>query len=263
MNWKRWRALFFGLVAVVGCGGEPPNEQAQGAFVPPPPVNAYQTVPGRNTAVTSSVYSCNGWSYRMLFSLEQHLDTGSPTGWYAAVGPSSVAATGAVTDYAGNLDVSADVYLQCIGGIIPEHVMGTFPSGARYNEIYANYTANPIICLLTTVWPASWHATNPTILVKLLQYDWRASIQADSPGGIVYVDIDSYEPAPPGYGFCGRRSFGGGITEVAKFVPPPPPVYTCTGDPYTDYTLHPGCVVPPPDCTIVGHGPCPPPPDAT
>jgi hypothetical protein len=246
------------------CGGLPPDDGASVEKTGSALMAAYQTVPSHNVAVTSGVYSCNGWSYRTLFSLEQHQDGNSPTGWYAAVGPSSRAATGAVTNSAGSLDVSADVYLQCVSGILPVHSSGTFPSGAKYNEVYADYRNSPISCTMMTVWPASWHQANPVLPVHLLQYDWDASINVNSPDGTVFLDIDidvGFQPAP-GNGFCNRRWFGGGITGVAKFTPPPPQVPFCTGDSSSDY-LAGGCIVPPPDCTYVGHGPCPPSPDAT
>src|SRR5437868_3492310 len=140
-NWSKWSGIFFGCVALVGCGGEPPAEQTRSALHGP----FYQTVPGHNKAETTGTYTCGGWTYRMMFSLEQHQDPASPTGWYAAIGPSSVATTGIILN-----DVSADAYLQCYWGIlISDHAIDR--SGQLITELlYADTSSNPIPCSLTT-----------------------------------------------------------------------------------------------------------------
>ncbi len=63
-----------GVVVAAGCGAQPEEEKIES-----PLMATYQTVPGHNVAVASMVYSCGGWSYRILYSLEQHQDPASPT----------------------------------------------------------------------------------------------------------------------------------------------------------------------------------------
>jgi hypothetical protein len=52
MNWRRWRAIFFGLVACVGCGGAPPDVvETSGQLV---------GSPGYRSQFGIFEYACNG-----------------------------------------------------------------------------------------------------------------------------------------------------------------------------------------------------------
>jgi len=216
MNWSTWRRIFVGCVGLVGCGGEPSAEQAQSALAG----SYYQTVPGHNKAETTDTYSCAGWTYRMLFSWEQHLDPASPTGWYAAIGPSSVATTGIILN-----DVSADVYLQCYWGILPSDPAIDASGRIVTGRLFQDRTTNPIPCSLTTVWPASWNLPNPVTPVSLLAYDYVP----DSMNGTIYLALSStVAPGDPGSGWCGGDSWTSAhVTTGDKFNIPAAPGDPC------------------------------------
>ncbi len=180
----------------------------------------YVTVPGQNRAESSEVVSCHGWSYRMLFSWEQHRDPASPTGWYAAIGPSNANVTGTIQD------VSADSYLQCATGILPaDH--GTLDDGRAFSSRLLVQGLN-ITCHMVTVWPASWHLPNPDITVILRAYDYVPS--SNGTPGELYLSLSSYALDDPGNGRCGQFGVSDGrwvrmkVTTGSKWnLPPPPP----------------------------------------
>lgn len=235
---KRTKWLVVGcLVAlaygVAGCGGEAPVEASRSALL----AGFYQTVPGHNKAQATAKYTCNGWTYRMLFSLEQHQDPASPTGWYAAIGPSSVADTGTQLD-----GVSADAYLQCYWGIIPaDH--GPIPQGGTWSgDLIATDLGIP--CTLTTVWPASWHLPNPQVAVTLDAYHYAPSANNfDTPNGTIYVSLSSATAPAGGNGWCGG-GWRGGVLYTQDKLPLPPPLVPRPLCSQSDYA--PSCVVDPP-----------------
>lgn len=232
MNWKRWRAIFFGLVAVVGCGVEAqPIEKAASAlsFFTTPAAGS----PGGLRAEASDKYSCAGWTYRMLFSLEQHPDSASPTGWYAHVGPSYLSATGTSGVGGPAADVSADTYLNCPGGILPA-TSGTLADGRTFSDrLFVDLSAAPIQCTLTTAWPASWNHANPQVSLFLVAYDYVPSRPTDHDGGILNLSLVTAPWNPRldlagGYGWCddGWKSIT--LYNVTKLpmpapLPPMPP----------------------------------------
>ncbi len=226
------------LVLAVGCGSpvlfpsDIDAEKAQSALTGV----VTQTISGHNKAQTSSKYTCNGWTYRMLFSLEQHRDPASPTGWYAAVGPSSVAATG--SELTG---ISADTYLECYWGIlVADH--GTLPGGQTWSgDLIA--TSLGIPCSMTTVWPASWHLPNPVISVTLDSYHYVPSVNFLEPDGTIYLSLSSSYPTNVGgSGWCGGGWKGGAMLTVDKLPLPPP----ATIPPLCSQSNEAGCVVDPP-----------------
>jgi hypothetical protein len=221
-------------VSVVGCG-EPPTssdvvggtdkaEATQSALT-----GVFTTVPGQNKAESSYIYSCAGWVYRMLFSWEQHADAGSPTGWYAAIGPSSVATTGTVLN-----DVSADAYLQCYWGILPSDHATDSQGRSLSGRLYVDMSANPAPCTLRTVWPTSWHLPDVLTPVFLNAYDYVPGIGSNTSNGIISLGLSSpYAANDPGRGWCGDGWTGVTVTNVSKLPLPAPAVM-----PAPKYTAH-------------------------
>jgi hypothetical protein len=208
-------------LSVIGCGGDPsdespPAEKTQSALSGV----IYQTVPGHNKAEASDIYSCLGWSFRLLVNWEQHTDPASSTGWYANLGASSAGAVGTVND------VSADVYLQCYWGILPaDH--GTVPGGGSWtNRLLA--LSQGIPCSITTVWPASWHLPNPTQSVTLNTYDYIP--MGANGNGEIWLGLSSATSPTPGSGWCGDDWKRFAVTTTDKFngsIPPPPQLPYC------------------------------------
>ncbi len=222
-----------GLLGLMACEGAP----ILGGTPKPPPDAGYADdtdAESKNSAVTFSLFfqtpptnraetteplGCHGWSYRRMMSWEQHADGNSPTGWYAAIGPSNPTATGTIQD------VSADSYLQCASGILPaDH--GTLADGRPFSSRLLVQGLN-IACHLITVWPASWHAVNPDVTVYLHGYDYVPA--SDGSPGNLYLSLSSWAVDEPGNGWCGP---GGNNQEWVRFkvttgtkfnVPPPPP----------------------------------------
>lgn len=209
-------ACVVGLVlSAIGCGDEPQAETARSGVAAGA---VFQTVPGHNKAEASDTYSCAGWTYRLLFGWEQHQDPTSPTGWYAAIGPSSVAATGTVL-----ADVSADAYIQCYSGILPSG--NAIDSQGRHldDRLYVDMSANPAPCTLRTVWPTSWHLPDVVTPVFLTAYDYVPSINSNTQLGRLSIALMSPYPSDdPGRGWCGNSWKGVTILNVTKLPLPPP-----------------------------------------
>ncbi len=230
---KMFKVFSMGLVMLmaVGCGGAPPAEVERtesGLTFFQTPVDGS---PGGLRAEVSDIYSCAGWNYRMLFGLEQYPHPGSPTGWYAHVGQPSIAGIGTSGVGGPAADVSADVYLNCPGGILPA-ASGTLEDGRPFsNRLFADLSAAPIECTLTTVWPASWHAANPVVSVFLGAYDYAPSSPSSHDGGILSLSLFTAPWNPRldmvgGYGWCddGWKSITLYSVNKLPMQPPLPPM---------------------------------------